>query len=42
MGDQGGGESFVGDGFTNWKKKDRLQVHEGGVNSVHYQASSKC
>ncbi|XP_057506609.1 uncharacterized protein LOC130789836 [Actinidia eriantha] len=44
MGDQGGGDSFVGNGFTNWKKKERFRIHEGGanINSLHRQAWRKC
>ncbi|VVA36164.1 PREDICTED: zinc finger MYM-type, partial [Prunus dulcis] len=32
IGEQSGGESFIGVGFSNWKKKDRLQIHVGGPN----------
>ncbi|KAI3666832.1 hypothetical protein L6452_41870 [Arctium lappa] len=42
FGDQGGGESFVGLGFTNWAKKENLTIHIGGVNSDHNQAWGKC
>ncbi|XP_057471022.1 uncharacterized protein LOC130759834 [Actinidia eriantha] len=42
IGDQAGGESFVGEGFSNWKKKEKLQVHVEGPNSAHNQAWSKC
>ena len=42
IGDQAGGESFVGEGFSNWKKKEKLHVHVGGPNSAHNQAWSKC
>lgn len=37
-----GGDSFIYEGFTNWKKKERLYVHVGGPNSSHNQAWSKC
>ncbi|XP_028099432.1 uncharacterized protein LOC114298968 [Camellia sinensis] len=30
--DQGGGKSFVVDGFSSWKKKERLQGHVGDQN----------
>ncbi|XP_057476937.1 uncharacterized protein LOC130764654 [Actinidia eriantha] len=40
--DQAGGETFVGKGFTNWKKKEKFDEHVGGVNSAHYQAWRKC
>src|SRR5262249_45750549 len=26
---QAGGDSFVGEGFSNWKKKEKLQLHMG-------------
>ncbi|KAL7250691.1 hypothetical protein ACSBR1_012668 [Camellia fascicularis] len=39
--DQRGGKSFVVDGFSSWKKKERLQGHVGGVNSSHNQAWRK-
>ncbi|KAI8559486.1 hypothetical protein RHMOL_Rhmol04G0177600 [Rhododendron molle] len=42
IGDQGGGDSFVGQDFKNWKKMDRLKKHEGGINSAHNRASKKC
>ncbi|XP_052185166.1 uncharacterized protein LOC127796805 [Diospyros lotus] len=41
-GEQGGGDSFMKEGFSNFKKKDRLQVHVGDVNSAHNQTESKC
>ncbi|XP_028054201.1 uncharacterized protein LOC114258446 [Camellia sinensis] len=42
IGDQAGGDSFVGEGFSNWKKKEKIHTHVGGPNSVHSQALSKC
>ncbi|XP_038707267.1 zinc finger MYM-type protein 5-like [Tripterygium wilfordii] len=39
---QGGGDSFVGDGFSNWKKKGRFDVHVGRPNSSHNEARMKC
>ncbi|KAL7250694.1 hypothetical protein ACSBR1_012671 [Camellia fascicularis] len=41
VGDQGGGKSFVVDGFSSWKKNERLQGHVGGVNNSHNQAWRK-
>ena len=41
-GEQAGGNSFVGKGFKNWKKKDRLQEHVGNHNSSHNQSYKKC
>ncbi|KAL7249442.1 hypothetical protein ACSBR1_011603 [Camellia fascicularis] len=38
VGDQEGDKSFVVDGFSSWKKKERLQRHVGGVNNSHSQA----
>ncbi|KAJ9545337.1 hypothetical protein OSB04_025044 [Centaurea solstitialis] len=40
--DQGGIETFVTEGFNNWSKKDRLTLHEGGVNSFHRNALKRC
>ncbi|XP_024986255.1 zinc finger MYM-type protein 1-like [Cynara cardunculus var. scolymus] len=42
IGAQAGGDSFVGLGFKNWSKKEKLRIHIGGVNSAHNQAWSKC
>ncbi|XP_028067517.1 zinc finger MYM-type protein 1-like [Camellia sinensis] len=42
IGDQAGGDSFVGKGFSNWKKKEKIQTHVGSPNSVHNEASSNC
>ena len=42
IGEQEGGDSFIGAGFTNFKKKDRLQKHVGGPNSAHNQAWRMC
>ena len=41
-GDQGGGDSFVTEGFRNWKKKEKLQNHIGDHNSAHNIAHRKC
>ena len=38
VGKQGGGDTFVTKGFKLWNKKDKLNSHVGGVNSVHNQA----
>ncbi|KAJ9564549.1 hypothetical protein OSB04_000515 [Centaurea solstitialis] len=42
IGDQGGGDTFVGLGFTNWAKREKLTIHVGGVHSAHNQAWGKC
>jgi len=39
---QVGGDSFVTEGFKNWKKKDKLQSHVGAHNSAHNQARRRC
>jgi hypothetical protein len=39
---QAGGDSFVTEGFKNWKKKDKLQSHVGAHNSAHNQARRRC
>ncbi|XP_058181281.1 uncharacterized protein LOC131299720 [Rhododendron vialii] len=41
-GDQGGGDCFVGEEYTNWKKKRRLKTHERSINGAHRQAQKKC
>ncbi|XP_077251302.1 uncharacterized protein LOC143890485 [Tasmannia lanceolata] len=42
VGAQGGGDSFIIEGFKNWKKKEKLEKHVGGHNSAHNQARQKC
>ncbi|KAL5550541.1 hypothetical protein UlMin_000717 [Ulmus minor] len=42
IGEQAGSNSFVGKGFSNWKKKERLVEHVGNHNSYHYQCYKKC
>ena len=32
--EQGGGNCFVGEGYSNWKKKERFYIHVGGPNSA--------
>ncbi|GAV89310.1 Dimer_Tnp_hAT domain-containing protein/DUF4371 domain-containing protein, partial [Cephalotus follicularis] len=41
-GDQGSGDAFVTEGFTNWRKRERLQVHVGAHDSAHNIALGKC
>ncbi|XP_050222231.1 uncharacterized protein LOC126672328 [Mercurialis annua] len=41
-GHTGSSDAFVVEGFTNWKKKEKLQIHIGGPNSAHNQAVNKC
>ncbi|KAL2512261.1 General transcription factor 2-related zinc finger protein [Abeliophyllum distichum] len=38
---QGGGDSFVCNGFSNWKNKVRLQRHIGKLGTAHNQARIK-
>ncbi|XP_028550852.1 uncharacterized protein LOC110098075 [Dendrobium catenatum] len=38
---QGGGDSFVGEGFKNWKRKEKLLAHVGKHNSAHNKARQK-
>uniref|UniRef100_A0A2N9GGU6 DUF4371 domain-containing protein n=1 Tax=Fagus sylvatica TaxID=28930 RepID=A0A2N9GGU6_FAGSY len=33
-----GGDTFVTEGFSNWKCPEKLKIHEGGINSSHNQA----
>ena len=42
IGEQASGDSFVSEGFTNWKKKERFDTHVGGHNSAHNQAWRRC
>ncbi|KAL6501342.1 hypothetical protein OROHE_024989 [Orobanche hederae] len=42
IGAQAGGDSFVGLGFKNWSRKEKLRIHVGNVNSAHNQSSAKC
>ena len=42
LGGQSGGDSFVGEGFKNWKKKERIAIHVGGPTSSHNVAVAKC
>ena len=35
---QFGGDSFVTKRFNSWNKKEKLDLHVGGVNSAHNQA----
>ncbi|XP_028551808.1 zinc finger MYM-type protein 1-like [Dendrobium catenatum] len=39
---QGGGDSFIGEGFRNWKKKEKLLSHVREHNSAHNKARHKC
>ncbi|XP_039687772.1 uncharacterized protein [Medicago truncatula] len=39
---RGSGEAFITEGFTNWRKSDKFQVHVGSVNSAHNQALRNC
>ena len=40
-GEQAGGDSFVGKEFTNFKRKERIQMHVEGPYSAHNQAWKK-
>ncbi|KAM1253096.1 hypothetical protein ACFX2J_041025 [Malus domestica] len=42
IGDQSGGDTFVGVGFKNWKCKKKLEIHVGGPNSSHNNAWRNC
>ncbi|XP_057756043.1 uncharacterized protein LOC130975241 [Arachis stenosperma] len=39
--DGASGDAFVKEGFSNWKKKERLQTHVGNHDSAHNQARRK-
>ena len=40
--EQAGGDTFVNEGFSNWKCPKKLKIHEGGINSSHRQVSRMC
>ncbi|XP_076951777.1 uncharacterized protein LOC143625281 [Bidens hawaiensis] len=42
VGNQGGRETFVSEGFCNWSKTGALKEHVGEVNSAHNKAMQKC
>ena len=42
IGEQACGDSFVSEGFSDWKKKERFNIHVGGPLSAHNQAWRKC
>jgi hypothetical protein len=42
IGKQARGYSFVIEGFSNWKKKEKIEGHGGAYNSTHNQARRKC
>ncbi|XP_031277629.1 zinc finger MYM-type protein 1-like [Pistacia vera] len=39
---QAGSNAFVSEGFCNWKKSERFQIHVGQPNSAHNQARRSC
>ncbi|XP_031271794.1 uncharacterized protein LOC116130186 [Pistacia vera] len=39
---QAGSDAFVSEGFCNWKKPERFQIHVGQPNSAHNQARQSC
>ncbi|XP_052627759.1 uncharacterized protein LOC111897621 [Lactuca sativa] len=42
MGQKGGRDAFVSQGFDTWNKKDVFWTHVGGIDSFHNQAKEKC
>ncbi|XP_052626919.1 uncharacterized protein LOC128133492 [Lactuca sativa] len=42
MGQKGGRDAFVSQGFDTWNKKDAFWTHVGGVDSFHHKAREKC
>ncbi|XP_052626760.1 uncharacterized protein LOC111894395 [Lactuca sativa] len=42
MGQKGGRDAFVSQGFDTWNKKDAFRTHVGGVDSFHNKAREKC
>ena len=41
-GSQGGGDSFVGEGFINWRKISNLDKHVGDHYSLHNKCMRSC
>ena len=41
-GGQGGSDAFVGEGFTNWRKKSKFDVHVGEGNNIHNICMKAC
>ncbi|XP_023757686.2 uncharacterized protein LOC111906191 [Lactuca sativa] len=41
MGQKGGRDAFVSQGFDTWNKKDAFRTHVGGVDSFHNKAKEK-
>jgi hypothetical protein len=42
IGNQARGDAFVIKGFSNWKKKEKIEGHVGAYSSAHNQAWQKC
>ncbi|XP_023746575.1 uncharacterized protein LOC111894713 [Lactuca sativa] len=42
MGQKGGRDAFVSQGFDTWNKKDAFRTHVGGVDSFHSKSREKC
>ena len=42
MGQKGGRDAFVSQGFDTWNKKDAFRTHVGSVDSLHKKAREKC
>ena len=42
VGEQSERDNFVGEGFSHWKKKEKLQTHVRRLNNAHNQVWGKC
>jgi hypothetical protein len=42
IGNQAKGDTFIIEGFSNWKKKEKIEGHVGAYSSAHNQAWRKC
>jgi hypothetical protein len=42
IGKQARGDLFITEGFSNWKKKEKIEGHVGAHNSGHNQVRRKC
>ncbi|XP_023730872.1 uncharacterized protein LOC111878583 [Lactuca sativa] len=42
VGEQGGRDAFITEGFDNWSKKGSFRKHMGNIQSYHHKAQEKC
>ncbi|XP_052625693.1 uncharacterized protein LOC111912614 [Lactuca sativa] len=42
VGEQGGRDAFITEGFDNWSKRGSFRKHMGNIQSYHHNAQEKC